>query len=90
MGKHLNTNSALGPEAIKTMWKARLMQWQRNLLDRLERGLGRPLLPADLCCIAWNPSGETLCVVERPLLGELRAANLTSNVFRTWRGPTAR
>jgi hypothetical protein len=66
------------------MWKTRMKQWQRELIARLERGLGRPLMRADFDCVAWNVEGETLSVVGRPLLGELRANNLTSNVFRTW------
>ena len=66
------------------MWKAGLDPWQLDLIARLERGLGRPLLPADLACVAWEPGGKVMSVVERPLLGELRANNLTSNVFRTW------
>ena len=70
------------------MWKADLKQWQRDLVVRLERGLGRPLLPADLACVIWNLTGETLSVASRPLLGELRRGNLTSNVFRTWRTRT--
>lgn len=66
------------------MWKTGMMQWQLDLVVRLERGLGRPVLATDLKCIDWDPARETLSVVERPLLGELRANNLTSNVFRTW------
>jgi hypothetical protein len=66
------------------MWKSGLNEWQLSLGARLERGLGRSLLPADLACIAWDLSGKTLSVVRRPLLAELRANNLTSNVFRTW------
>jgi hypothetical protein len=63
-----------------------LEQWQRELMLRLERGLGRPLGAADTECIAWNVVEKTLSVVARPLLGELRANNLTSNVFRHWNG----
>jgi len=72
------------------MWKARLEQWQRDLIARLERGLGRPLLPADLACVVWDSSGKAMSVVGRPLLGELRTNNLTSNVFRTWIAGAAR
>ena len=66
------------------MWKSGLKEWQLSLGARLERGLRRHLLPADLACIAWDLSGKTLSVVRQPLLVELRANNLTSNVFRTW------
>jgi hypothetical protein len=77
------------------MWESPLLQWQQNLLDRLERALGRTLSDADVRCVSWNVAGETLTVVTQPLLGELRAANLTSNVFRaanrgrrtTWAAP---
>jgi len=58
------------------MGKICLEQWQRDLVDRLERGLGRPLIPADLACVVWNSAGETPSVVGRPLLGEVRANNL--------------
>ena len=64
------------------MWESPLLQWQQNLLERLERALGRKLGDADVRCVSWNAAGETLTVVTQPLLGELRAANLTSNVFR--------
>ena len=64
------------------MWESPLLQWQQNLLERLEHSLGRQLSDADVRCVSWNPAGETLTVVTQPLLGELRAANLTSNVFR--------
>ena len=49
---------------------------------------GRPrvrmllLKHADAECLAWNLVKETMSVVTQPLLGELRANNLTSNVFR--------
>ncbi len=77
------------------MWESPLLQWQQNLLERLERALGRKLNDADVRCVSWNSAGETLTVVTQPLLGELRAANLTSNVFRaanrgrrtTWAAP---
>jgi hypothetical protein len=77
------------------MWESPLLQWQQNLLERLERALGRKLGDADVRCVSWNAAGETLTVVTQPLLGELRAANLTSNVFRaanrgrrtTWAAP---
>ena len=60
----------------------RVEPWQRELILRLERGLGRPLKHADAECLAWNLMKETMSVVTQPLLGELRANNLTSNVFR--------
>ena len=59
-----------------------LEPWQRELMLRLERGLGRPLKPRDGECIAWNLVAGTMSVIARPLLGELRENNLTSNVFR--------
>jgi hypothetical protein len=62
-----------------------LKPWQQDLVGRLEAGLGRPLLPVDFACVAWDSVRGTLSVVGRPLLGELRANNLTSNVFRTWK-----
>jgi len=64
------------------MWETTLLQWQQYLLDRLERALGRKLGDDDVRCIAWNAAEETLAVVTQPLLGELRALNLMSNVFR--------
>ena len=76
-----------GRKEDRPMWKTGMKQWQCELIDRLERGLGRPLLRADFDCVAWNLAGETLSVVGRPLLGELRANNLTSNVFRTRPAP---
>jgi hypothetical protein len=79
------------------MWEGPLLQWQQTLLDRLERALGRKLSDADVRCVSWNAAGETLTVVTQPLLGELRAQNLISNVFRagnrgrqaTWAAPGA-
>jgi hypothetical protein len=68
----------------------RLAPWQRELILRLERGLGRALTPADTGCLTWNLSAETMSVVTHPLLGELRANNLTSNVFRRQRSKSAR
>jgi hypothetical protein len=76
------------------MWESPLLQWQQNLLERLELALGRKLGDDDVRCVAWNAAGETLTVVTQPLLGELRALNLISNVFRaanrgrqtTWTG----
>jgi hypothetical protein len=70
------------------MWKSGLKPWQQDLVGRLERGLGRPLLSADVACVAWDSVRETLSVVGRPLLVELRRNNLTSHVFRTWRPGT--
>ncbi len=40
------------------------------------------MIDADLACIVWNNSVETLTVQSAPLLSELRARNLVSNVFR--------
>ena len=86
----MNTKDLAPPGGkLNSMWKTGLKKWQRDLIGRLERGLGRPLLAADLACVAWDRGGETLSVVTRPLLGELRAQNLTSNVFRTWTPRTA-
>ena len=56
--------------------------WQRPLLARLERGMGRELLAADHAWLRWNPAAGTLTVDGGPLLLELRGRNLTSNVFR--------
>ena len=67
------------------VWKTHMQRWQRDLVGRLERGLGRPLLPADLACVDWDRGRETLSVVARPLLGELRRNNMVSHVFRTWK-----
>ncbi|HEX4056087.1 MAG TPA: hypothetical protein VHX86_17635 [Tepidisphaeraceae bacterium] len=67
------------------MWKSTLLQWQQNLLTRLERALGRELVVEDLNCIVWNAMGEALTVETPPLLQELRSRNLISNVFRTRR-----
>jgi hypothetical protein len=71
-----------------------LMTWQKELVIRLERGLGRALGPGDARCIAWNLSAETMSVASQPLLDELRSNNLTSNVFRRRRnervGPAPR
>jgi hypothetical protein len=63
-------------------WKSDLLPWQQTLMARLETGLGRALARADLPCIVWNAAAETLTVQNAPLLGEVRARNLTSNVFR--------
>jgi hypothetical protein len=68
-------------------WKSALPQWQQNLVLRIERALGRELLQADLDCIVWNAAGESLIVEAPPLLQELRARNLISNVFRTRKPP---
>jgi hypothetical protein len=67
------------------MWKSALLQWQQNLLRRLERDLGRELAVADMACIVWNAANESLTVEATPLLSELRSRNLISNVFRTRR-----
>ncbi len=65
------------------MWKSTLLQWQQNLVMRLERDLGRELVVTDMDCIVWNTTGEALTVETPPLLQELRSRNLISNVFRT-------
>jgi hypothetical protein len=72
--------SATGSDRVE---KSGLTPWQRELLLRLERGLGRRLKSSDAKCITWNATAHTLSVVARPLLGELRDMNLTSNVFRS-------
>ena len=65
------------------MWDVPLNPWQAKLVTRLERGLRRPLVPADLGSLLWNVSGRTLTVQEPPLLVELRSKGLISNVFRS-------
>jgi hypothetical protein len=65
------------------MLNADLLQWQQNLLMRLERCLGRPLVAQDMICLAWNIPGESLTVETLPLLRELRSRNSISNVFRS-------
>jgi hypothetical protein len=65
------------------MCKSSLVLWQQNLVARLESALGRPLVAADLNCIAWNAVAQTLIVETPPLLRELRTHNLISNVFRS-------
>ena len=65
------------------MWKSDLLQWQQNLIARLRRGLGRELLIADVSCIVWNGVTESMTVEAQPLLSELKAQNLISNVFRS-------
>jgi len=67
------------------MWKSDLLQWQLNLVTRLESALDRELVSADMNCITWNATGEALTVDSQPLLKELRARNLISNVFRSRR-----
>lgn len=61
-----------------------LSEWQRRLAARLAFALGRELTAADYGCIAWSATPATLRVETPPLLTELRARNLTSNVFRTY------
>jgi hypothetical protein len=56
--------------------------WRQQLVKRLEKSLGRDLLHADFACIVWNDAGGTLTVESQPLLTELRARNLISNIFR--------
>jgi hypothetical protein len=57
--------------------------WRQRLLTRLERDMGRGMLDADLACIVWNDAIGTLTVQSSPLLVELKARNLVSNVFRS-------
>ena len=61
-----------------------LEEWQRQLVNRLERGMCRPITDEDMTCVRWDPEGRTLTVQSPPLLAELRARNLISNVFRTF------
>jgi hypothetical protein len=44
----------------------------------------RPITDEDMTCVRWDPEGRTLTVQSPPLLAELRARNLISNVFRTF------
>jgi len=76
---HIPAPPVGGAERVQTG----LEPWQRKLILRLEHGLARPLGLADMACISWNPAAKTMSVAARPLLGELRAMNLTSNVFRS-------
>jgi hypothetical protein len=46
--------------------------------------MGRDMLDADLECISWNDAVGTLTVHSAPLLAELKARNLISNVFRSY------
>ena len=62
-----------------------LLKWQLDLVARLEGALRRKLVAADFDCIAWNTAGESMRVEATPLLTELRARNLTSNIFRSQR-----
>jgi hypothetical protein len=62
-----------------------LLKWQLDLVARLEGALRRKLVAADFECIVWNTAGEALRVEAVPLLKELRARNLTSNIFRSQR-----
>ena len=66
------------------MSDSHLTESQRRLAARLATALGRELAAADYGCIAWSATPETLRVESPPLLTELRARNLTSNVFRTY------
>ena len=65
------------------MSNARLVEWQQNLIRRLERDLGRELVPADMPCIAWNQTAHTLTVEQKPLRAELQSRSLISNVYRS-------
>ena len=62
----------------------RLAIWQKHLIERLEAAMSRPITTADLTCVMWNVQAHTLTVQSIPLLTELRARNLVSNVFRTF------
>ena len=62
-----------------------LLKWQLDLVARLEGALRRKLVASDFDCIAWNTAGESMRVEATPLLTELRARNLTSNIFRSQR-----
>jgi hypothetical protein len=70
------------------MCKSSLSYWQQVLVTRLEGALGRPLVAADMGCIAWNAAAQSLTVEAQPLLGELRNHNLISNVFRSRKVPS--
>ena len=39
-----------------------LAHWQKDLVTRLERGVGRSLNDADLRCVEWNWSAGTYTV----------------------------
>ena len=67
------------------MDESQMSQWQLDLVARLEGALRRRLVAADFDCIVWNPAGESMRVESVPLLTELRARNLTSNIFRSQR-----
>ena len=67
------------------MDESQMSQWQLDLVARLEGALRRKLVAADFDCIVWNPAGESMRVEAVPLLSELRARNLTSNIFRSQR-----
>ena len=60
-----------------------LSKWQSDLVTRLEVALRRKLVAADFDCIVWSTAGKSLRVEAAPLLSELRARNLTSNIFRS-------
>jgi hypothetical protein len=59
--------------------------WRRTLLERLEQGMGRALVDADRASLVWNEAAGTLTVQSSPLLTELRARGMASNVFRSRR-----
>lgn len=65
------------------MWGSPLADWQQKLVTRLERGIGRALTPVDVESVAWDWKGRSMTVQTFPLLGELRAHGLISNVFRS-------
>ena len=65
------------------MWETQLVQWQQNLIARLERDLGRELVPADMTCITWNQTAHTMTVEQKPLRTELQSHSLISNVYRS-------
>ena len=67
------------------MDESQMSRWQLDLVARLEGALRRKLVAADFDCIVWNTAGESMRVEAVPLLTELRARNLTSNIFRSKR-----
>jgi hypothetical protein len=57
--------------------------WRDRLLARLESGMGRPMSDADRASLLWNDANGTVTVQASPLLAELRARGMASNVFRS-------
>ena len=77
----MGTSSSVGES--ERAWHGELAHWQKDLVARLERGVGRTLTDGDLRCVEWNWSAGTLTVASEPLLREVRGCNLISNVFRS-------